>query len=274
MSDWSHWGSHTQRVATSLLLGLPLVLLLATGPLWSWALLVATVSALGLWEIHGLFFREPLPRPWQLFFILAGVSLPLATALGGIVWLHIALVTAFFTSFVLLLMISPLDSAGIPRLALFQLGWLYIPYLLSYVLLIGENGQGRTWVFFVLVVIIAGDAGAFYCGRALGRRKLYEEVSPKKTVEGSVGGLLASVCFGVIFGALFIKGSSVAWIVMLSTAFGLVGQIGDLIESMIKRVSGKKDSSRLLPGHGGILDRVDSLLFVFPCMWLYVRWTG
>lgn len=271
MFDWSHWGSHRQRVATSLLLGLPLVLLLAAGPRWSWALLVAAVSALGLWEFQGLLFREPLAGRWQLFFILVGLSLPLAAALGGILWLHITLVTGFFASFVLLLTFSPLDTTGIPRIALFQLGWVYIPYLLSYVLLIGESGQGRTWIFFVLIVIVAGDAGAFYCGRALGRRKLYERVSPNKTVEGSLGGLTASVCFGTLFGALFIEGPPVARLVVLSAAFGLLGQVGDLIESMLKRVSGKKDSSQLLPGHGGILDRMDSLLFVFPCMWLYVR---
>ncbi|NTU48817.1 MAG: phosphatidate cytidylyltransferase, partial [Syntrophobacteraceae bacterium] len=183
MLDWSQWGSHKQRIVTSFLLGVPLVFLLAAGPFWSWALLVMGVSALGLWELQGLLFRESLSRPWQLFFLLAGVLLPLASAMGGFVWLHVALVTAFFTSLVLLLMTSPLDPAGIPRLALFQLGWLYIPYLLSYVLLIGRLADGTLWIFFILCVNAADDIAAFYCGRRFGRHKLYPAVSPKKTLE-------------------------------------------------------------------------------------------
>lgn len=272
MIELRQWGSHKQRLVMSILMAAPLLALLAVGPYWSWALLIMAVSALGLWELQGLFFPDGLPEPWRLYFLLAGPLLPLSAACGGLAWLHITLVAALFSSLVLILAVSPLDPFGIPRFALFQLGWLYIPYLLSYVLLIGQWQNGRSWVFFVLLVIIAGDVGAYYTGKTCGRHRLYEAVSPKKTVEGSVGGLTASVIFGALFGTVFINGPSVASLILLSGFLALVGQLGDLIESMIKRVSGKKDSSQMIPGHGGILDRMDSLLFAFPSLWAYLHW--
>jgi phosphatidate cytidylyltransferase len=266
------WESHKQRLVTSILMAAPLVALLALGPYWSWTLLVMVVSALGLWELQGLFFPDGLPNSWKMYFLLTGVLLPFFAAFGGTAWLHIILVAALFSSFILILTVSPLDPSGIPRFALFELGWLYIPYLLSYVLLIGQSQNGRIWIFFVLLVIIAGDVGAYYTGKTWGRHKLYETVSPKKTMEGSFGGLAASVICGVLFGTVFINGPSVASLILLSGFLALVGQLGDLIESMIKRVSGKKDSSQMIPGHGGILDRMDSLLFAFPSLWAYLHW--
>jgi phosphatidate cytidylyltransferase len=169
---------------------------------------------------------------------------------------------------------SRLDPSGIYRLAHFSLGWLYIPYLLSYVLLIGHLAEGTLWIFYVLLVTTADDIAAFYFGRKFGRHRLYEAVSPKKSIEGSLAGLSAAVVTGMLYAIVFLKGVNIGESFLLSGCLAVLAQLGDLIESMIKRICGRKDSSNLLPGHGGILDRLDSLLFVFPATFFYLIWKG
>lgn len=268
------WDTHKQRIVTGLALLIPLLITMSIGPYWSWLLLVCIVTAAGLWEYHGLLLASGTTLVWQLFNAAIGLMFPVAAYLAGAAGLHAVLVSGLFLAFAMLLFLSPQDPRGISRIALLSLGWLYIPYLLSYVLLIGQMEEGRIWVFLIFAVTVAGDAGAYYTGRFLGRHKLYEVVSPKKTIEGSVGGLLTSVTSGALFGFFFLRSAGIAEIVVLSTCLALIGQIGDLVESMIKRLSGKKDSSNLLPGHGGILDRLDSLLFTFPATWLFIHIAG
>jgi phosphatidate cytidylyltransferase len=268
------WDSHKQRLVTGIALALPLVGILAFGPYWSWVLLVGVAAALALQEFHGLVFQQELPMPWRVFHIVAGLGLVAGTAAGGSAGLHLALGAALFIAFLGLLTFAPRDASGLSLVGLLSLGWLYIPYFLSYVLLIGKADGGRAWIFYLFCVTAAGDAGAFYCGRRLGKHKLYELVSPKKTIEGSMGGLFSSVVVGTLFGFFFFKPISLGTLVLLTIGVALVGQTGDLIESMIKRMSGKKDSSQLLPGHGGLLDRLDSLLFVFPITWGFMVWMG
>lgn len=272
MVNWREWDSHKQRVATGLVLVIPLALILGFGPLWSWSLLVALAAATGLWEFEKLLDQEGLPGTWQAFYIFIGVLMPLATSWAGTAALNGALALGLFSGFFALMTFSPLDSSGIPRLAKVCLGWLYIPYLLSFILLIAKADSGRAWVFFTLLVIAASDIGAYYSGKRFGRHKLYVAVSPKKTIEGSLGGLVAGMALGAIYGYLFLKDVAAVRSLVLSGVLVLIGQAGDLMESMVKRVCGKKDSSRLLPGHGGILDRLDSLLFVFPAVWLFLMW--
>ncbi len=272
MWNWQRLDSHTQRLVTGTLIGVPLVIALAVGPYWMLCVLVGLASGTGLWELERMLFQEPLSREWLALFVAVGLLLPLGASLGGFAGLHGALVACFFLGFLCLLVLSPLDPSGLARLAHFSFGWLYIPYLLSYVLLIGRMAEGSLWVLYIVCVNSADDIAALYCGRQFGRRKLYPAVSPKKTIEGAVGGLLASVVVGVIFGTLFLKGVNVWEILLLSGMVAAVGQVGDLIESMVKRMSGKKDSSNLLPGHGGILDRLDSLLFVIPAIFFYLTW--
>jgi phosphatidate cytidylyltransferase len=108
----------------------------------------------------------------------------------------------------------------------------------------------------------------------IGRHRLYEVVSPKKSVEGAIGGLFSSLLTGTIFGSIFLSHVSLARLLLYSVVVASAGQIGDLIESMLKRNSGKKDSSHLLPGHGGILDRLDSMIFAFPVMWALLKWVA
>jgi len=97
-------------------------------------------------------------------------------------------------------------------------------------------------------------------------------VSPKKTIEGSLGGIAAGLFLGTFFGLLFLPDVSIPQLLLISLVVTLVGQLGDLMESMLKRISGVKDSSQILPGHGGLLDRLDSLLFVFPVVWFFINW--
>lgn len=274
MLDWRNWSSHKQRVVTGLILGVPLFFVIAFGPLWMWFILTILAGSIGLWEIQGLLFREALPRTRLVFFLAIGLLLILGAATGGSAGLHGCLAAAVFLGFADLLFSTPNDPSGLTRLASFTLGWLYVPYLLAFVLLIGQAEEANAWAFFVIAVVVPNDAGAYYCGRRWGRHKLYEIVSPNKTIEGSAGGLMAGTLIGTLYGAIFLQSVPLGSLILASLLVGLAGQIGDLIESMIKRMAGQKDSSNLLPGHGGILDRLDSLLFAFPAAWLFSVWIG
>lgn len=151
------------------------------------------------------------------------------------------------------------------------LGVLYVPLLLSYLILVrdGTAAAGAVWIFYILVVVFAGDIGALYAGTFFGKHKLYPALSPKKTVEGSLGGLGTNVVFGLAFKAIFLPGLS--WVTSLAfcLALGAVGQIGDLFESGLKRVANIKDSGGILPGHGGILDRADAAMYAAPVAYMF-----
>ncbi|NTW35594.1 MAG: phosphatidate cytidylyltransferase [Syntrophobacteraceae bacterium] len=265
--SWKELGSHQLRLITGFGLAIPLFALVGLGPLWSWALLITLMSSLALWEFEALMFAEPLQIWERGLYYLMGLCMPGFAFVAAASGLHVCLVLGVFLGLTGILVSAPNDSAGLARIANMIFGWLYIPYLLSYVLLIGRSEQARQWVFFLLFVTMAGDAGAYYCGRKFGAHKLYERVSPKKTLEGSVGGFVCSLAVGGLCGAALIQGVPLIHVLLVSAAISLTGQVGDLFESMIKRMCGKKDSSHILPGHGGILDRLDSLLFVFPLVW-------
>ena len=122
-----------------------------------------------------------------------------------------------------------------------------------------------------LAMVMMTDTGAYYTGRALGRHKLAPRISPGKTVEGAVGGFIAAVIAGPLCRVLFFPQLPLLDSFLLGASIGILGQVGDLAESMLKRGSGVKDSSHLLPGHGGMLDRLDSILFCAPLIYYYSR---
>lgn len=122
----------------------------------------------------------------------------------------------------------------------------------------------KAWIILLLSLVWSGDTGAYFVGRAIGRHKLYPKVSPKKTIEGALGGLVASVAAAVIVAWGWIPELDLVHAGLIGLLGGFSAQVGDLVESLLKRSAGVKDSGTLLPGHGGMLDRVDGVIFAFP----------
>jgi phosphatidate cytidylyltransferase len=126
--------------------------------------------------------------------------------------------------------------------------------------------KGLEYIFYALLVIWSTDSGAYFIGKAYGKRKLWPEISPNKTVEGSIGGILSALVVAVLFHTFVGMQESLLTIIFITVLLSVFGQIGDLVESALKRHYSVKDSGHILPGHGGILDRFDSLLFVLPIL--------
>ena len=124
----------------------------------------------------------------------------------------------------------------------------------------------------LLATIVVSDTGQYYTGRAFGRRPLAPSISPKKTVEGLIGGVLLGVVAMVVGGQWVFPDASIVMLLLASTAVVWLGIVGDLFESLLKRSAGVKDSSHLIPGHGGILDRIDSWLFAAPVFYVFTRY--
>ena len=149
-------------------------------------------------------------------------------------------------------------------------GIVYIPLLLSFLVSIRRAPDGMIWIFLLLAIIFAGDISAYYVGSYLGRHKLSPAISPGKTVEGAIGGLIGNILMGSIGKIFFMPALSWGPAVLFFLAVGLAGQVGDLFESEFKRSSKIKDSGFLLPGHGGFLDRIDALLFASPVAYFFI----
>lgn len=149
-------------------------------------------------------------------------------------------------------------------------GLFYVSYFLGYLILIRGQEHGRSWIFFLFLVVWAGDTGAYYLGSRFGKHKLFRKISPKKTWEGAVGGLICSLMASAAGRYFFFPEYDLNHMVILGGGLGLIGQIGDLAESLLKRSAGFKDSGAVFPGHGGVLDRFDSILFASPVLYYSV----
>ena len=157
-----------------------------------------------------------------------------------------------------------------------QLGWLlsgliYLPFLLGHLMPLRMLEDGRRWIFLTLLIIMACDTFAYFFGRKLGRRKLYPAVSPNKSVEGGLAGLAGSVIAALAASFTFLPQLGMVGAVLIGLLLGTAGQLGDLFESLLKRACKVKDSGTIIPGHGGLLDRLDSLLFAFPLVYYIAR---
>lgn len=151
-------------------------------------------------------------------------------------------------------------------------GFLYLPLLLGHLVLLRALPQGREWIFTVFMIVMLSDTIAYFVGSAIGKNRLYPAISPKKSIEGAIGGLIGGVAGALAAKFLWFPELSLYMAGGIGIALGAAGQIGDLFESMLKRSYGVKDSGRIIPGHGGLLDRLDSLIFAFPPAYYLVLW--
>jgi phosphatidate cytidylyltransferase len=256
----------TLRVATAVV-GLPIVgaVVLWKNPMGILAIgLLAAV--LGLVEYTTLTMPG---RPWaeRVGIVLVGAGLFLGLSLAPAMALAWLLATVIAVGLLLLPRAVDVNLAW-PRITAATFGVLYLGGLLA-ALPILHARLGPAWVALVVALSFGNDTGAYFAGRAFGRHKLAPAISPGKTVEGAIGGLVANLVVIFAARAFFMPELSVRDAVMIGVPAAVVGPAGDLIESLLKRCVGAKDSGRLLPGHGGMLDRIDALLFVGAYVCLY-----
>ncbi len=234
------------------------------------ALLAAAAAAVAASELILMFATVGLA---EAFGIAVAGAIPLMAAVGAKGellpdWSGLALAGA---TVVLLTMFlfrrSPLEE--IPRaMSVVVLSWLYCGLLIGAVVAV-RHLFGWQWVIMAYVVTWANDTFAYFTGHAIGRHKMYERISPKKTWEGFAGGIAGSVLGALAVRWLLLRGGlTPGSAVVVGLGAAVLGPLGDLAESMVKRAAGVKDSGRIIPGHGGLLDRIDALLFVAP--WIYV----
>jgi phosphatidate cytidylyltransferase len=195
---------------------------------------------------------------------LWGLGAPTTAALGF---------SALVMSFAVLGRSAQLEHAG-KHLAVCLSGLVYVPFLLAHLPLLKVGGEPY-WLIVALCTAFFADTVAYFFGRAFGKHKLYPAVSPKKTIEGSVGGVIGSVLATLGVGTFWtLPELDVVHAIVLGVLASFCGQAGDLVESMVKRTFGVKDSGAILPGHGGMLDRIDALLFVAPVVYYFVFFTS
>ena len=247
-----------------------LVWLVRWSPPWVFpaALFILTLAALQE------FFTLAFPNSWkdQVLGVTLGVSISAVVffedQMPAVHWLGLWLVIGFS---VYLFAAGELTER-MNRLLFTLLGSLYAGFLLPHWVLLFRQPEGRAWTFWVLMVVMTGDTVAYFVGRRFGVRKLAPHISPGKTVEGAWGYMAGALIAGIVGAEFLLKPFSWLETLFLAAAGGILGQLGDLFESWIKRVFAVKDSGRLLPGHGGLLDRLDSLIFpaVFTSTYLRV----
>lgn len=255
-----------------------LLVLVLWWPHWSLALFVGVIAVLGVLEYMDMALPDRPVERW--FYVLVGALAVTAWSVRGLGYLGPPVVdqeaTGGAIAFVLVsgliwVLLARSDfEAGLLDLGRAVVGILYAGFLMMHFTWLHLLPDGPRWVIFVIMTGMAGDSAGYFVGHAIGKHKLIPRVSPGKTVEGAAGIVLGNVVAGVLAKALLLPSLSWTEVMLLAVLQGTLGQIGDLCESVMKRTYGIKDSGRLFPGHGGVLDRIDSLVFPVAGMYYYV----
>ncbi|MBY7143636.1 phosphatidate cytidylyltransferase [Virgibacillus sp. NKC19-3] len=255
-----------QRTLTAILAIIVLLPFVIYGGL-PFTLFVYVIATIGLMELMRMHKIDMYSLPSILAIVFLWITLFPIHSASGYIGITDLTQTEVVTVFVLLLLSYTVlvknkftfDDAGFILLAVIYIG-------MGFYYLIETRNAGLNYIFYALFIVWATDTGAYVFGRLLGKRKLWPKISPKKTIEGALGGVLLACIVSIVFQLTYPFPFSMLVVVGATIVASIFGQIGDLVESAFKRHYNVKDSGNILPGHGGILDRFDSLLFVLPLL--------
>ena len=256
--------------------GIPLIVFLVlTGGL-PFVGLVLLINVLSQYEFYKLTELKQM-MPLKILGIVGSVIITLLFYKYGIEKLWLIVIIFFYAT--LLIELFRNRSSATLNISATTWGLFYPAVFFSFHILIRElpnsinikYAAGGRWILFMLVTIWICDTAAYFVGSAIGKHKLYQRVSPNKTMEGAVAGFVSALITAYIFHLIYIKLLSLTECLVIGIIVGIMSQIGDLVESLFKRDAGVKDASGILPGHGGFLDRFDAPLFVAPLVYLYLR---
>lgn len=262
---------HLQRLITGLA-ALPLLIWLIFAGGGAFAGFIGVVALISMWEYYRIIYRGDNQIIWSPIALAGYLTALLAVGaahLGEIGLVAGALAINFIGCGLLSAIQFKNDPKDVDVVAKQVFGSVYISLMLGLIVLLRNSPDGTAWIFFLLFLVFFGDIGAYYAGTYYGKNKLCPSVSPKKTVEGALGGLAASVAIGIVFKLVFLPDLPFVNCLLMFLCVGFVAPFGDLFESTLKRVGNIKDSGFILPGHGGLLDRVDALLFAVPVVYLF-----
>jgi phosphatidate cytidylyltransferase len=292
-----------KRIATAVVL-IPIVLvLILRAPVYVLAVIAAVVALLTIHEFLKLtesYGVQSLRLPTYLFVGVFFLLLALNTGnekplLSTAVFVYCVGFTAAIAPFLFLTVAMRRADlrSGYPAAAASVFAFTYIALPMGMLVQLREQAAGAIYLLYLLLVVWAGDIFAYFVGKSMGRHLMAPRISPKKTWEGAAASLIASVGIGWLlfrhaeqisstllhFGLITRPGGmygleipDMAPVILLTIALNIAAQLGDLVESLIKRGAGVKDSGSILPGHGGMLDRIDALLFAAPILWFYTAW--
>ena len=259
------------RIITGLILAIGWLLLLLVGTYPLFCFVITLCGGMGLYE----FLRMSSSTTEQKYVapvVILGVF-PLAAAS---LWGSSAVIPSLFLAFSILvgitLSVYPALNNSLFFIARLWFGIFYVGFCASHLILLRSLPQGIYWLLVLTAVTVFSDTGAYYVGRTFGKTKLYPALSPGKTRGGAVGGIVSGMLSGLVVAVLFFEGINPVTAALLFLVLSVVGIMGDLVESLVKRASGVKDSGFILPGHGGVLDRCDSLLFTAPVLYYVLYW--
>jgi phosphatidate cytidylyltransferase len=261
-----------KRTITSIILISAVYATIFILPGWFFCFIVTLFIGFGIYEFFEMVKNKGI-FVYQYYGMLTGVLLPVLIYLkyGGFVPDLEPFLIVVISLFVFILQFTRRDNSGaLAGIAITLLGILYISWFFSFLIRLKYLPNGASLVAFLILVAKSGDIGAYFIGKFFGRHNLIPRISPNKTVEGTIAGFITSIAAAFLSRRLLPEASSVD-LIMLGVLLGVLSQIGDLSESLIKRDCQVKDAARYLPGLGGVLDVIDSLLFTTPIFYFYVR---
>jgi phosphatidate cytidylyltransferase len=260
-----------KRISTAVLL-LPLVVIVVwfNEPVPWLAIFAAIWGVLAAWEFYRAVTNSDQKVEPLTYFGLLWTLLLIVSPLFDYHYLNIILLVSAVVLPAIWFLLWRRGEAVFTGWAYTVSGIIYIGWLLSHFVALRELVSGSDWVFFALFVTFASDSAAYFIGRAIGKHYLAPSISPKKTLEGAAGGVVGAICVGLLLVMLLNLPISYIHAVILSIAVSIFGQLGDLLESLFKRRMGVKDSGKAMPGHGGFLDRMDSVVFAGVFVYYYV----